>query len=143
MGEACKKVFCLNHRIQSAHKCKAVLSEKNNVLPKCPICGKYVLIKSGESVDHKVSLHIESGCTQFTVDPKKEKIAACAYHKCKAVRAPCECKFCHKFFCPKHRLSDDHLCPYSETGQKKKNGKRGASLYNPFKSKLSKNNGNY
>eukprot|EP01083_Nonionella_stella_P024299 67160_1 len=128
--DSCKKTFCLDHRAQQAHKCKAGRPENNNVLPKCPMCNKYVLIKSGESVDRKVMQHIDSGCTQYTVDRKKEKIAACAYSKCKATRAPCECKHCHKFFCPQHRLADDHLCQHA--GQKKN------IRFNPFKAKINK-----
>jgi len=142
--DGCSKMYCLEHRTQKAHKCISIPSEKNNILPKCPLCNKYVLIKSGESADRKVSQHIDSGCTQYCVDPKKEKKAACFYSKCKAVRAPCECKFCNKWFCPEHRLSDDHKCPFSTTGQKKKNNPRGASLFNPFRAKLnaSKNDKN-
>jgi len=116
--------------------------EMNNVLPICPICQKYVLIKSGESVDRKVSQHIESGCKQYVVDPKKEKIKACSFAKCKSLTAPCECNLCHKFFCAQHRLADDHLCPKGSTGQKKPNQKRGGTLFNPFRAKMNDDNNN-
>eukprot|EP00485_Elphidium_margaritaceum_P006295 CAMPEP_0202704698 /NCGR_PEP_ID=MMETSP1385-20130828/17336_1 /ASSEMBLY_ACC=CAM_ASM_000861 /TAXON_ID=933848 /ORGANISM="Elphidium margaritaceum" /LENGTH=291 /DNA_ID=CAMNT_0049362783 /DNA_START=18 /DNA_END=893 /DNA_ORIENTATION=- len=131
----CDKTFCLQHREQSAHKCTALAQEKNNILPKCPLCNKYVLIKSGESADTKMNQHIDSGCTQYMVDRKQESKPACTYSKCKAVRAPCECRLCRKWFCPQHRLADDHLCPYSDSGPKKK-GARGGKLFNPFKAKL-------
>jgi len=91
-------------------------------------------------VDRKVSQHIESGCKQFVVDPKKEKIAACSFAKCKALSAPCECNLCHRFFCPQHRLADDHLCPKGSTGQKKASQPRGGGLFNPFRAKLNEDN---
>lgn len=124
----CQKTFCKLHRFQDAHKCTALAPEKYNTLPKCPICQKYVLIKSGESPDRKVSLHIESGCTQlsmhtlfqistssvwcfyrYVIDYKLQKQAACSYSKCKALSAPCECKHCHKFFCPQLNIPI-HIC---------------------------------
>lgn len=128
--DGCKKTFCLEHRVQSKHKCIALSEEKNNTLPKCPICNQYILIRSGESKDLKVSQHIDSGCTQYMINPKQEKKAACSYSKCKAVRAPCECKHCKKWFCPTHRLPDDHLCQMVNKNNNK--NKR----FNPFRAKL-------
>jgi len=132
--DGCRKVFCLAHREQSAHKCPAMKPEQANILPRCPICNKLVLIKSGESIDAKVMQHIESGCTQFVVDTKREKVAACSYSKCKALSAPCECKHCRKFFCAEHRLADDHLCPVAKAAEQKQRG--GNGLFNPFRAML-------
>merc|ERR1719162_31446 len=79
--------------------------------------------------------HIESGCTQWVVDPKREKVVACCYSKCKALRAPCECKHCHKFFCAEHRLADDHLCAIAKAAEEKKQ-RGGNGLFNPFRAML-------
>ena len=133
--DGCNKVFCLHHRSQNAHKCTAA-PEMKNVLPICPICRKYVLIKSGESVDRKLSQHIRSRCKQFVIDPQKEKIAACSFKKCKSRTAPCECNLCHRFFCAQHRLADDHLCSKGSTGQKRPKQRRGSKIFNQFRAKL-------
>jgi len=109
--ESCQKTYCSNHRTQKDHKCPKLDDENTNIVPKCPICNQMILVNKNDNVDDIISKHIDGGCKDYVLHENKKP--ACAYSKCKSMKAPIECKECHKFFCPQHRFPSDHQCEKS------------------------------
>jgi len=144
--EACNKTFCLQHRLQRDHKCTEKENENINIIPTCPICNQLIDIKLNEDMNLKINQHIDSQCQDYVIVENKKP--ACAYTKCKAMKAPIECKACHKFFCPQHRFPSDHECThYNEDNSNSNNdlNKRGKDLlasYGIVKPNIPKPNSN-
>lgn len=152
--EACHKTYCLQHRLQKDHKCTEQYNDKLNVIPKCPICNQFIDLNINDDINLQVNRHIDSQCKDFVLVENKKP--ACGYSKCKAMKAPIECKECHKFFCPQHRFPSDHECTaFDENASKSNNfnskGKELLASFGIVKPNISKptnlsnnyNNNNY
>ena len=97
--EACKKVFCLDHRSQTNHNCTEQRPEQQNNVPQCPMCKQYIFVQNNEDANLKMSKHIDSGCKDYIVKMKQKAKSACGYSKCSNNRAPVQCPRCKKFYC--------------------------------------------
>ena len=58
----CGKVLCSFHAPYAAHRCP---SNHDYIVPTCPICSCKIAVRPGDAVDRIVSMHIDSGCTQY------------------------------------------------------------------------------
>lgn len=99
----CKKEFCDEHRVLSAHSCAAAASR---IIPTCPLCGAAVPAAAGMTADTAVSRHIDAGC------PKRLRSnPPCSLPSCK-VRDPAAtpCVACRRIFCVAHCVEINHNC---------------------------------
>lgn len=70
--DACKKIFCLEHRVYESHRCPIGRSSKDVRVIICPICDKSIKIRQHEDVNITWSRHERSECSQ-PISGKKQK----------------------------------------------------------------------
>ncbi|XP_051141468.1 zinc finger AN1 domain-containing stress-associated protein 12 [Andrographis paniculata] len=107
---ACRKVFCLEHRSYKAHECPNSEIGSRKVLV-CEICS-YAIETTGQDEEEEKKIlekHSESG----DCDPKNNKKPKCPVRRCKEVLTfsnVATCKSCRVRICLKHRFPADHSC---------------------------------
>ncbi|KYQ89236.1 hypothetical protein DLAC_09891 [Tieghemostelium lacteum] len=105
----CKKMFCLEHKEYSEHKCPTPVVKKGGVTVTCEKCNTIlpVPVGIGSLSDPKNVLrnHVILGCKPKSTINK---------YKCTLCNAgsaiPVECKSCRNNYCIKHRFEKDHKC---------------------------------
>lgn len=115
--DACKRVYCLEHRSFGAHQCSLDLAQKG-VMPQCPICSKYVRVNAEQTPDAVMDIHIRSGCKsnllEKSAEEKKNFSSAkhCNKKGCKNSENfdTVKCIKCGKQHCLTHRHAEDHDC---------------------------------
>jgi len=111
---ACNKIFCLEHRNITAHKCTEI---ETAIIPQCPLCNQIIDIKKGEDPNRKVDEHINKGCPDE--QHERTKSNQCTFGRCKNSEViPILCNLCTKNFCVSHRLPQDHICEKLEVKTK-------------------------
>ncbi|KAF3444700.1 hypothetical protein FNV43_RR14393 [Rhamnella rubrinervis] len=106
--DACRKVFCLEHRSYKSHECPKSDHNSRKVLV-CEVCS--TSIETTGHGDEKVLLekHRNSG----VCDPANKKKPTCPVRRCKQVLTfsnTSTCKTCQLKVCLKHRFPVDHAC---------------------------------
>ncbi|CAA0816487.1 Zinc finger AN1 domain-containing stress-associated protein 12 [Striga hermonthica] len=107
---ACRKVFCLDHRSYKSHGCPNSDAGSRKVVV-CEICSSAVETTGRDSEDEKKILerHEKSG----QCDPKKKKKPTCPVRRCRQVLTvsnTATCKNCRIKICLRHRFPADHGC---------------------------------
>ncbi|KAK6155158.1 hypothetical protein DH2020_009406 [Rehmannia glutinosa] len=107
---ACRKVFCVEHRSYKSHDCPNSDAVSRKVLV-CEICSAAIETTGHDGEDEKKILerHEKSG----DCDPKKKKKPTCPVRRCKEVLTfsnTATCKSCRIKICLKHRFPADHAC---------------------------------
>ncbi|KAG8384782.1 hypothetical protein BUALT_Bualt04G0154300 [Buddleja alternifolia] len=107
---ACRKVFCLDHRSYKSHDCPKSDAGSRKVVV-CEICSVSIETTGHGGEDEKKILerHEKSG----DCDPKKKKKPRCPVRRCKDVLTfsnTAACKNCGINVCLKHRFPADHAC---------------------------------
>jgi predicted nucleic acid binding AN1-type Zn finger protein len=106
--DACKKVFCLDHRTYKDHTC-AEVKVRDKKAQVCPLCNIPVPCGPNEDVDEKMNRHIEDGCKSEARERKKAK--RCSVKRCRKTELlPIQCAKCSHQYCLGHRLPSDHNC---------------------------------
>ncbi|GBF91544.1 hypothetical protein Rsub_04284 [Raphidocelis subcapitata] len=112
--DACKQIYCLDHRTYSAHACKAASASRQLLVIVCPLCAGSVHLGPGESPDAAFDRH----CAAGGCDPRNYARATqkprCPARGCKEKLTTINtyaCKACHQRVCMRHRMTDDHQCP--------------------------------
>jgi len=106
--DACKKIFCLDHRHYLSHACP-MADTKDTVVPSCPLCGQMIRVYKGEDIDAKMESHISGGCKPMHEEGGKAN--PCSVRSCKKGElVPILCPYCHNNFCLAHRAPADHKC---------------------------------
>ena len=54
--DACKQLFCLDHRSYKAHACTEAANRENSII-KCPLCAKAVKVLPGENPNAVFETH--------------------------------------------------------------------------------------
>ena len=130
----CGKKFCDKHESQEAHKCPfANVSKLRTTV--CPLCNEVLRVEAGESLDHAVNTHLDTGkCSTAQKNVPHQQTAAsflfgsdhqnqqqnsssssknnfCSLQSCNQYEpVPVVCSHCHKSFCLKHKLPEHHNC---------------------------------
>merc|ERR1712188_363110 len=117
--DTCKKYFCSQHAHYEAHGCQRP-EGKGRVAPTCLLCEKpiHIRVEEGESVDHAMDRHIESGCKSGLAEQVRKQrntMNRCCFGKGKKACKECfltkfKCPDCDLEFCLKHRHPSDHKC---------------------------------
>ncbi|KAL0343958.1 UNVERIFIED_CONTAM: Zinc finger AN1 domain-containing stress-associated protein 12 [Sesamum angustifolium] len=107
---ACRKVFCLEHRSYKSHDCPNSDVGSRKVLV-CEICSVAIETTGHEEEDEKKILerHEKSG----GCDPKKKRKPTCPVRRCREALTfsnTATCKICRTKICLKHRFPADHAC---------------------------------
>ncbi|PIN23564.1 hypothetical protein CDL12_03710 [Handroanthus impetiginosus] len=108
--DACRKVFCIEHRSYKLHDCPKSDVSSRKVLV-CEICST-AIETTGHNVEEEKKIlerHEKSG----DCDPKKKKKPTCPVRRCKEVLTfsnTATCKICRIKICLKHRFPADHAC---------------------------------
>lgn len=116
----CSKSFCSSHIRGKDHECPEFKEiEKENTMPKCPVCSSFVKLRAGESPDVVVDRHIASGCvTGKLFDPEEKRklrdslrcgAGSCMNHSRNKL-STMSCPRCGLQVCLSHRYYDDHGC---------------------------------
>merc|ERR1712054_462810 len=123
--EHCKKFYCGSCAHHDAHGCTGP-KPKDRVAPVCLLCEKpiHIRVEEGESIDHAMDRHIESGCKSGLAEQVRKQRNAmnrCSYGKGKKACKECfltkfKCPDCDLEFCLKHRHAMDHKCTGKKAG---------------------------
>jgi len=124
--QSCGKVFCLDHRSQSAHQCNQADRGDKKVMI-CPICQKTIYYEMGKDSEEQVwAKHQARECGQINNHQRNSSPSkiVCASRGCNTKLTDVnkyECKKCRQQVCLKHRFEEDHDCPKTkqEIGTKK------------------------
>ncbi|CAK9148698.1 unnamed protein product [Ilex paraguariensis] len=108
--DACRRVFCVEHRSYKSHECPKSDYNSRKVLV-CEICSMSIETTGHDREDEKLMLekHENSG----DCDPKKKKKPTCPVRRCREILTfsnTCTCKVCQIKVCLKHRFPADHPC---------------------------------
>lgn len=121
---SCRKLFCTKHIAYADHHCSNY-ERSDNVAPVCPLCQRPVSVRPGQSADHAVNSHIESGCapadssqSQAFETTRGGRVAArqnfCSFGDCRRNEIQLIlCDRCGSSFCVDHRAPLAHKCPRS------------------------------
>ncbi|KAK8918710.1 Zinc finger AN1 domain-containing stress-associated protein 17 [Platanthera zijinensis] len=118
---ACRKVFCLEHRTYKAHGCTREDAGSRTVAV-CEICLESIEKEGGEDDGATLHRHAKSGTCDAS-KPRKTR-ERCPVPRCKEVLTFSNqntCKACNLKICLKHRFPSDHDCrmtkfTYSRSG---------------------------
>ncbi|CAM6099747.1 unnamed protein product [Calypogeia fissa] len=109
--DACKQVFCLEHRTYGNHSCPKANAQDVTVLV-CPMCAKGVRLVAQEDPNVTWERHVQTNCdpSNYTKVTKKPR---CIVPGCKEILTfsnKVRCKDCGREVCLKHRFGADHNC---------------------------------
>eukprot|EP00055_Hartaetosiga_balthica_P018022 m.126997 g.126997 ORF g.126997 m.126997 type:complete len:206 (+) comp9440_c0_seq1:169-786(+) len=125
--QECGVVTCRSHLRD--HDCSKPIISKE--VPQCPLCSKFVFVKSSEDVNVVMDEHISSSCKSKLLKDhtKKNKKKKCPVKGCKQrLLFPVECASCREQYCTSHRFPDHHDCmPVSCHSQARRRSKKGSS----------------
>ncbi|CAN8266084.1 unnamed protein product [Cochlearia groenlandica] len=116
--DACKLVFCLDHRSYKSHDCPKS-DHGSRTVSICETCS-VAIETTGLDLKGIKSL-LERHETSGDCDPKKKKKPTCPVKRCREILSFANnvtCKDCNVKFCLKHRFPSDHVCDHKK---KKKN----------------------
>ncbi|KAA8548053.1 hypothetical protein F0562_004686 [Nyssa sinensis] len=108
--DACRNVFCLEHRSYKSHDCPKSDRGSRKVVV-CEICSTSIEITGHDGEDEKVIL--EKHEKSVDCDPKKKKKPTCPVKRCREILTfsnTATCKTCQIKVCLKHRFPADHAC---------------------------------
>merc|ERR1712137_349081 len=113
--EACTHHFCVGHRTQQEHQCKAIPPPTQSTSEiQCPLCEVNLPLPKGEDANTLVNAHISRGCPPPHSTKKAPQVPAGRCAVCRAKELlPFRCDQCHKQHCAKHRFTDLHACQRS------------------------------
>lgn len=117
--DACRRIFCLEHRSASAHTCRSAAALDCKVFT-CPLCLSSIKISgAGENVDF--AGHERSGdCARAKATRAAElKIPTCGAPRCKKkllTGAKVVCSLCRGEYCIEHRMPESHKCNPASAG---------------------------
>ncbi len=108
--DACKQIFCLEHRQYIDHNCQS-FQKQDKVVPICPLCEQPVpwYPVEAKTVDEVVDHHIRAQkCPKVHRRVKNNEAILCQASSCKHT-ASLKCKFCRKYLCLEFGLCLDFL----------------------------------
>jgi predicted nucleic acid binding AN1-type Zn finger protein len=103
--DACRKVYCRDHRSYMEHRCGDVPMGEEVV--KCPACSRGITKLPGVDINLTISQHMDSP------ECAKEEVAKCP--KCSVKLTGINsvtCKKCKQKVCIAHRYADQHPCTH-------------------------------
>ncbi|XP_057447516.1 zinc finger AN1 domain-containing stress-associated protein 12 [Lotus japonicus] len=109
--DACKQVFCVEHRSYKSHACPKPDHNSRKVVV-CETCSMSIETTGQVGQEEEEALlkrHLKSG----NCDPNKKKKPICPVKRCKEVLTfsnASTCKTCQVKVCLKHRFPADHAC---------------------------------
>ncbi|CAF0867839.1 unnamed protein product [Brachionus calyciflorus] len=109
--KACNHFYCSEHFKYESHNCKEH-KKFDFKIPTCELCNKTIEFRRGDDMDMCLARHMEK-CQFNEIAPKKVNSEKCAHKTCKTKTNGVfkfECLVCHKNFCNKHRIPEDHEC---------------------------------
>lgn len=110
--DCCKKVFCLEHRSYTTHKCpKANKNDRTVVI--CPLCAKGVHLIPNQDPNITWESHVNTDCdpSNYEKVTKKKKCPVRGCRETLVFSNTIKCRDCTVDHCLKHRLGLDHGCP--------------------------------
>eukprot|EP00898_Chlorokybus_atmophyticus_P007593 jgi/Chlat1/7835/Chrsp66S07283 len=111
--DACKRIYCLDHRTYREHECSVAGDRDTSVLV-CPLCLKGVRLIPGENPNLTWERHASSsGACDPANYARVKKRRRCPVPGCKEALTfsnKFACRDCHTDICLRHRFAKDHAC---------------------------------
>ncbi|KAJ6837552.1 zinc finger AN1 and C2H2 domain-containing stress-associated protein 16-like [Iris pallida] len=110
--DRCKKVFCLQHRSYTTHRCPNADQQDVTVLV-CPLCAKGVRLVPNQDPNITWDVHVNTDCDPSNYQ-KATKKRRCPVPGCRELLTfsnTIRCRDCAQEHCLKHRFGPDHKCP--------------------------------
>nr|XP_043610334.1 zinc finger AN1 and C2H2 domain-containing stress-associated protein 13-like [Erigeron canadensis] len=110
--DCCNKVFCLEHRSYTTHKCPNANKNDRTVVI-CPLCAKGVHLVPEQDPNITWESHVNTDCDPSNYE-KVTKKKKCPVRGCREILTfsnTIQCRDCTIDHCLKHRLGLDHSCP--------------------------------
>ncbi|GMH18712.1 hypothetical protein Nepgr_020553 [Nepenthes gracilis] len=110
--DACRRVFCLEHRSYTQHNCPRANGQDVTVVI-CPLCAQGVRLIPEQDPNISWEVHVNTDCDPSNYDKatKKRKCPASSCREALTFSNSIKCRDCGVDHCLKHRFGPDHKCP--------------------------------